>query len=103
MLWLSPPLPQPPPPPAAAAAPPPFKLQLLAIIKEDAGAEAGTSGVTYKAMVYDPDSDKVLVVAGGDTLGGRLIESIDRTALKIRDAKGGAPRVLTLKTEGGTR
>jgi hypothetical protein len=98
-LWIAPPAPPPPAPTVAAAPPPPLKLQLLAIIKED-----GDQGqVSYRAMVYDPDSDKVMVVASGESIAGRTVESIDQAALRIKDEKGGGARVLTLKTEGGLK
>lgn len=103
-LWIAPPPPAPPPSPAPVAAVPPLKIQLLAIIKEDAKpAHDGSIAIVYKAMVYDPDTDKVLVVAAGESVGtgGRTVESIDESGLKIKDGRGS--RLLTIKSEGGAR
>jgi hypothetical protein len=83
----------PPPPPAPVPAPPPpppIKLQLLAIIRE---------ADVYKAAVYDPDSDRTLVVAAGEKVGTRTVEQVDAAKLTLRDAAG--TRILALK-EGGT-
>ncbi len=66
--------------------PPPLKLQLLAIIHE---------GDAYKAALYDPDSDRLLIVAAGERIGTRSVESIDKAKLTLND--GAARRVLALK------
>ena len=68
----------------------------MAIIKDQKDG-----GEKYKALVYDPDSDKVLVIAAGEKVGSSSIESIDELGLRIRDAHG--TRSLTLKSEGGRR
>ncbi len=89
-LWVADPAPAPPPAPAAPAAPPPpLKIQLLAIIHE---------GEVYKAAVYDPDSDRILVVAAGEKIGARRVDKIDKATLTIRDDTG--KRVLALKSGG---
>lgn len=89
-LWVADPAP-PAPPVAAAPAPPPppLKIQLLAIIHE---------GELYKAAVYDPDSDRILVVAAGEKIGTRNVDKVDKTSLTLRD--GAAQRVLALKAGG---
>lgn len=83
----------PPPAPVAAAAPapppPPLKIQLLAIVKE---------GAVYKAAVYDPDTDRIVVVAEGEKVGARLVERVEESRLTLRDQVGA--RVLALR-EGG--
>lgn len=96
-LWVAP-TPPPAPPPAAPVPtpPPPIRLQLLAVIKDQAnGADR------YKAMVYDPDTDKVRVISAGEKVGASVIESVDQTGLRLKDAHG--TRVLTLKAEGGRK
>jgi hypothetical protein len=91
-IWVAEPPPPPPPaPPAPAPAPPPLKIQLLAIIRDS------DSGV-YAAAVYDPDTDRVLVVAAGERLGVRTVEQVDRSSLTLRDAAG--TRTLALKDGG---
>ncbi len=53
----------PPPPPL----PPPLKLQLLAIEKLGDG---------FRAVLYDPDADKVVTVASGNTVAGRTVARV---------------------------
>lgn len=88
-IWVA----EAPPPPAPAPAPPPpmpapLKIQLLAIIRE---SKPGT----YRAAVYDPDTDRVLVVAAGERIGSRAVERVDRASLTLSDQHGS--RVLALK------
>lgn len=70
--------------------PPPLRWQLLAIVREDAG---------YKALLYDPDADKVLVLTEGDQSGSRRIARVTPTSVDIRDAAG--VRTLALRESGG--
>ena len=86
-VWLAPPA----PPPVEVAAkptppPPPLRLELLGIVRENDA---------YKAVVYDPDTDKVTVLASGDTLAGRTVGNITAVTVAIRDGAG--IRTLTLK------
>ncbi len=86
-IWVA--EPAPPPPPALTQpppTPPPLKLQLLAILNE--------KGV-YKAAVYDPDGDRIIVVAAGEKIGTRTADSITRTSLVLKDETG--LRTLALK------
>lgn len=89
-LWVAPP----PSPKVADAAPPPpppvpLRWQLLAIVQEDSG---------YKALVYDPDTDKVLALGEGDESGPRRVARVTPTSMDVRDASG--VRTLALR-EGG--
>lgn len=89
-IWVAEPPPPPPPAPIATPPPPPpLRLQLLAIIRESDA---------YKAAIYDPDTDRILVVAAGEKLGTRTVERVDKATLMLRDQAG--MRVLALK-EGG--
>lgn len=89
-LWVAEPAPPAPSAPLAPAAPPPpLKLRLLAIIHE---------GEIYKAAVYDPDSDKILVVAAGEKIGIRNVDKVDKSTLTLQDHTG--KRVLALKAGG---
>lgn len=91
-LWVAPPPPvkiaqaAPPPPPPL---PPPLKWQLLAIVKEESH---------YKAVVYDPDTDKVLVLGEGDESGACRIAKVTPTSVDVRDAAG--VRTLALREPG---
>jgi hypothetical protein len=83
--------------PVIAAPPrPPLRLQLLAIIRDEATA-------TYRAMVYDPDTDRVLVGSVGERFIDQTIASVDAGSLRLRDDSGGEDRVLALKTAGGSK
>lgn len=90
-LWVAP---EPAPSARATAAPPPppppLRWQLLAIVREDAG---------YKAFLFDPDTDKVLVLTEGDQSGSRRIAKVTPTSVDVRDAAG--VRTLALRDAGG--
>jgi hypothetical protein len=77
--------PSPPPPP-----PPPLKLQLIGILRE---AEQ------YKAVLYDPDSNKLFVVATGEEAQGHMIDRVAADAITVRD--GALVRTLKLRSGGG--
>ncbi len=81
-----PPAPPPPPPPA----PPPLKLLLIGIIKE---AEV------YKAVIYDPDTNKLFVVASGQDAAGHTIDRVAADAITIKDGS----LVRTLPEDGRRR
>ncbi len=86
-IWVAESAPTPPPAPTQPPPPPPpLKLQLLAILNE--------KGV-YKAAVYDPDGDRIIVVAAGEKIGSRTADSITRTSLVLKDETG--LRTLALK------
>lgn len=66
--------------PPAPLPPPPLRIQLLGITR------GGTPDApAYKATIYDPDSDRIIIIAGGDTVGGRTVKSIstDRIAFAL--------------------
>ena len=86
-LWVAPP--PPPAPPSVAPPPPPLKLQLLAVIRE---------GDRYKAMLYDPDADRIVVASEGERLGERTVESVSAAGVQIRDGNG--LRTLALRRAG---
>lgn len=88
-LWVAPAAPSPPPPAVAEAPPPPpLKWQLLAIVREDMG---------YRALVYDPDSDRLLVLREGDETGPRRVERVTATTLDVRNEGGVSVRSLALR------
>ena len=87
-LWVAPPAP--PAPPAPAAPPAPLRLQLLAVVHE---------GAAYRAMLYDPDSDKLMVVGEGEKAGARTVEKVTASGVQIRDAAG--VRALALRQDQG--
>ena len=71
-----------------APPPPPLTLQLLGLVNENE---------TAKAILYDSASDRVRVVAVGDSIGDRKVERIDAQGVAIRDGVG----VRTLALKGG--
>jgi hypothetical protein len=82
----------PPPPPPAPPPPPPLKLQLLAVI---------TEGDIQKAAIYDPDTDRLFMVASGETVAGRMVENVDPRGVDLRDGK--QVRRLALNPQEGGR
>ena len=75
---------------ARAALPPlPLRLQLIAIVRD---------GEAFKAAVYDPDADRILVVAVGDSIAGRTVEQVRSADVTVRD--GTRSRLLSLRTDG---
>ncbi len=91
-LWVAPPPPATkvaetvPPPPA----PPPLSWQLLAILRD---------GGNYKALVYDPDADKLLVLGEGDRSGPCSVARVTPGSMDVRDGAG--VRTLALRKDGG--
>lgn len=85
-LWVAEPASPPPPQETVIPPPTPLRVQLLAILHEE-GA--------YKAVVYEPDSDRILFVAAGDKIGARNVDVVDRISLTLRDESG--TRTLGLK------
>jgi hypothetical protein len=85
-LWNPPP---PPPTPETLASKPeptkPLKLQLIGIISE-VGA--------HKAAVYDPDTDRLLIVASGDKVAEHTITEITAKTIELSD--GRSTRTLRL-------
>ncbi|MBK9189242.1 MAG: hypothetical protein IPM33_09840 [Phycisphaerales bacterium] len=63
---------------------------MLAIVKEES---------SYKAVVYDPDTDKVLVLGEGDESGTCRIAKVTPTSVDVRYAAG--VRTLALHETGG--
>lgn len=89
-LWMAPPPPPLPPTPPPKAEPlPPLKLQLLAIM----GA-----GEELKAILYDPDADKVLIRKAGESAAGATIKQVTAHEIELVDRAGS--RTLALKPGG---
>jgi hypothetical protein len=91
-LWVAPPAPpEPEPAPAPPPPPPPLRMQLLAVV--------GGPGA-YSAVLYDPDADRLVVVAAGESLAeGRVVEGVTASGVSIRDDQG--VRTLALREERG--
>lgn len=97
-LWAAPAPPRvaatPPSPPVVVPPPPPLKVQLLGIFAVRGEARRNdTSGainapVEYRAVLYDPDQDAVVIVASGDAIAQRVVESIDAARVALRDSAG---------------
>ena len=80
-----------PPPPAPTAPPPPLRLQLVGMVR-DAGA--------LKAVIYDPDTDELTVVAEGTRIGPRTVTRIDEAGVTVAEAGPGGQRRLLMETRG---
>ncbi|MFT3684283.1 MAG: GspE/PulE family protein [Phycisphaerales bacterium] len=77
------------PPPAVVAAPPPLRLQLVGLVRE---------GDVLKAVLYNQETDELVVVKDGDRVGagGRSVTKIEATGVTLSDGRrllmeGGAP------------
>lgn len=89
-LWVPPPE---PPVEKAKPQPPALKLQLLGIHHErEAGREI------LRATLYDPDSDRVLIVADGQKLGAFTVTSVHAKGVNLSD--GTLTRTLALDSGG---
>lgn len=92
-VWVAPPSPPPEPePPRPPPPPPPLKLQLLAITRE---------GGDVRAVLYDPDADRLSVVRAGDAVAGRRVERVEPGAVALRDFSG--LRTLALREDRAGR
>jgi hypothetical protein len=88
-LWLAPPPPPPKPAPKPPAPPPPpLRLQLVGIVVEAGGA---------KAVLYDPDTDVLHIVAAGAAVGTCAVETVTASAVTLRDGAG--VRTLALRDD----
>jgi hypothetical protein len=94
--------PSPPPPPATpapetlAAKPElakPLRLQLIGIITEGSGSDGGT----HRAAVYDPDTDRLLIVASGDRIAEHTITEVTSNTVELSDGRN--TRTLSLKED----
>ncbi|MCC6678156.1 MAG: hypothetical protein IT436_13525 [Phycisphaerales bacterium] len=94
-LWIAPPPPpEPAPEPPKPAPLPPLKLQLLAIVRTPATG----SDHEYKALLYDPEVDKIVEVAAGQTIGERTVVGVTQHEITLKDRAG--TRTLSLRPEG---
>ncbi|MGD9789013.1 MAG: hypothetical protein AB7Q00_08005 [Phycisphaerales bacterium] len=98
-VWLTrleaPPAPEVRPSPVAPAPPsPPPRLELLGIER----SEDDQGALVYRAVLYDQDAKRVLVVKAGDRLekSARTIATVTPTDLTITD--GSSTHTLALKT-----
>src|SRR5690606_37850712 len=84
-LWVAPPAPpEPEPEPPPSAPPPPLRMQLVAVV---GSGEQGPGA--YSAVLYDPDTDRLVVVAAGESLAeGRVVEGVTASGVSIRDDHG---------------
>ncbi len=87
-IWVA--EPPPPPPPAAPAPPPPLRLQLIAITRE---------GDALRAVLYDPDLDRLHIVGDGERLGERTVDRVLAASVALRDSHG--VRTLALREDAG--
>jgi hypothetical protein len=83
--------PPPPPPPPPSPAPTPFKLQLLAIVREGQG--------TYRALFYDPDTDRLISAVEGQELAARTLERVEAGWLRLREPIGGSSQDVALRSD----
>lgn len=80
-----------PDPPPAPPPPPRIRVQLIGIHMSP-GEES-----VRRATLYDPDADRLLVVAAGDVVAGREVASVDEGGVLLR--MGAFEQRLTLHEE----
>jgi hypothetical protein len=89
-LWVPPPA---PPVEKPKQQPPALKLQLLGIHHERDGGRQ-----ILRATLYDPDTDRVLIVADGQKLGVFTVSSVHEKGVDLSD--GTQTRTLALDSGG---
>jgi hypothetical protein len=93
-LWVAPPVLTPVPPESAPERLPPVRLQLIAIVRDPGDASAA-----LKALLYDPDSDRLILAAPGEVIGAATIEHVLERGVEVRDRAGGGVRTLALRPD----
>ena len=91
-LWvfeIAPPLPM-----AKAPPPPPLRLQLVGIIGDQ--DEAGRK--CFRAALYDPDVDELLIVSEGQHVGARRVAAVSALAIQLSSSD---EQVQTLALQSG--
>lgn len=91
-VWVLPPAPEAPVVAAPPPPPPPFKLQLLGV-----SVEVTPNGPVYRAVLYDPDSDAIRVVAAGESVAGRQVTSV--TSCEVSLLLGNSHAKLALRPD----
>lgn len=97
-IWNPPPAPSPAAAaPAAVEAGPPPRLRLIGIA-HDSGVDGEP---ILRAALYDPDTDKLHLVASGEHVGGVTVSAIDGGGVSLDD--GGRVSRLALRDDPGGR
>lgn len=87
-----------PPPvvPPTPLPPPALKFQLLGISKDRADFRDGSS--TYRAVLYDPDTDRLYVVATGQQVLGHEVTRV--SAIDVAIVNGDSIQTFTTRGDG---
>lgn len=99
-VWMLPPEPareetaDAPTPPSPPPTIPPFQMQLLAIVRE-----LDADGLRYRAILYDPQSDRIVTAVEGQAIGPRVVESVDAGSLVLRGPGRTGPCTLALSDQ----
>lgn len=80
-LWHVPPVPEPATEPAPERQAPPTRLTLVAIIREP----SGEGEYVLRAALHDPDQDKLLTVAAGETAGAWKVTRVTDEGVELSD------------------
>lgn len=83
-IWNPPPVPGQDPVPIATVPPPSAvtRLQLIGIVHDD----DGSGEVVTRAAIYDPETDKLHIVASGESIGLIAIAGVDDTGVDLASA-----------------
>lgn len=81
-IWVAQALPPPPekPPPV-----PPMKLRLVAIVRAE-HAEGGSA--SYEAILFDPESNRLIAAAVGESVSSYLVDAIDQERVTLSGPAG---------------
>jgi hypothetical protein len=98
-LWVVPPAPvakapEPPPSPAELV----LDLQLIGIVRDDLD-EAGV----LRAAIYDPRSDRIFIVAGGDQVGPHTVRNVTESNVEISSGRSVAKLLLDARAKPPSR
>lgn len=69
-----------PPPPAPVTPPAPLRLQLVGLVRD------GSDG-QLRAVLYNQETDELVVVAAGDKVGARSVTKVEAAGVTLSDGR----------------
>lgn len=92
----------PPPPPQEPAPVPPMKLRLVAIVRAERQEDGPES---YEAILFDPESNRLITAAAGESIASYLVDAIDRECVTLSGPAGVSTLALNTpeRPAGGRR
>lgn len=90
----------PPPPPQKPAPVPPMKLRLVAIVRAE---QQGDEPESYEAILFDPESNRLITAAAGESIASYLVDAIDRECVTLSGPAGVSTLALNAPGAAGGR